>query len=174
VARQLWSPGSRIALPRIIFFVLLLTVAGTAALWRGAGVSGCIPEQFPDQWLEAQETAGGHTISRHIGKPDQWLISRLDNQPTIHAASSFTDLSDARLGIRAALTQHRAKINNWAANARRPKNQAWHYDGNGFLGRIAERPASLGSIKKTTDLKVVIKTDGKGGCTLLTAYPAPD
>jgi hypothetical protein len=174
VTRRLWSPGSRIALPRIIFFVLLLTAAGITALWRGAGVSGCIPEQFPNRWLEAQETAGGHTISQHIGKPDQWLISRLNNQPTISAASSFTDLSNARLGIRAALTQHRAKINNWVANARRAKNQAWHYDGNGFLGRVAERPTSLQSIKKTTRLKVVIKTDGKGECTLLTAYPTPD
>jgi hypothetical protein len=161
-------------LPRIIFFVLLLTVAGITALWRGEGVNGCIPKQFPDRWLEAQETAGGHTISRHIGKPDQWLIAHLDNQLTIPAASSFTDLSEARLGIRAALTQHRAKINNWVANARRPKTQAWSYDGNGFLGRIAERPASLRSIKQTTDLKVVMKTDGKGGCTLLTAYPTPD
>lgn len=159
---------------RMIFFIALLAIAGSVAVIRSSGEGGCVPASFPDKWLESQETAGGHTISRHVGKGEQWLVARLAKQPKIPAASGFTDLENARLGIRAALVEHRARINNWAASARRHKRRAWDYDGQFFIGHVVERGAALGGAEKSTDLKVVLEADGEGGCTLLTAYPTPE
>lgn len=161
---------------RVVFFVAALAVAGTVAVIRGTDDGGCVPTQFPDKWLESQESAGGHTITRHVGKADAWLRARLAEQPKIPAASSFTDLENARLGIRTALSMNRARINNWAANARQNKKRAWDYDGRYFFGRVVERGVGLGlgDAEKSTDLKVVLQADGKGGCTLLTAYPTPE
>lgn len=158
----------------MIFFVAILTVAGTVAVMRGSGEGGCVPTQFPSRWLESQEASGGHTISRHVGKADQWLVERLAEQPKIPAASSFTDLGNARLSIRAALANHRARINNWAASARQNKRRAWIYDGQYFIGRVVEREENTGVASESTDLKVVLEADGDGGCTLLTAYPVPE
>jgi hypothetical protein len=159
---------------RVIFFVALLALAGTVAVIRGSDAGGCVPAQFPDKWLESQESAGGHTISRHVGKADEWLADRLAEQRKIPAASSFTDLENARLGIRAALAAHRARINNWATNARQNKKRAWDYDGQYFIGRVLERGVGPDGAEKSTDLKVVLLADGAGGCTLLTAYPTPE
>jgi hypothetical protein len=169
--RRTWRPGSKVAVSRILFFVGILAVAGTIAVSRGSNEGGCVPKQFPDKWLEAQESAGGHTIARHVGKADQWLVERLAKQPKIHAASSFTDLENARLSIRAALSQHRSRINNWAASSRPKKRRTWDYDGQYFIGRVVERGIAPGPVAKSTDLKVVFEADGNGGCTLLTAYP---
>lgn len=172
--RHLWRPGSKVAFSRVIFFVAALSIAGTVAVFRGSGEGGCVPAQFPAKWLESQEAAGGHTISRHVGKADQWLVARLAEQPKIPAASSFTDLPKARLSIRAALAEHRARINNWAASAGQNKKRAWDYDGRYFIGRVIERGAGAGGPERSTDLKVVLQADGQGGCTLLTAYPTPE
>ena len=172
--RRTWRPGSKVAVSRVLFFVGILAVAGTIAVFRGSGEGGCVPKQFPDKWLEAQESAGGHTIARHVGKADQWLVERLAKQPKIPATSSFTDLENARLGIRAALSQHRSRINNWAASTRPNKRRTWDYDGQYFIGRVAERGNAPGSVARSTDLKVVFEADGNGGCTLLTAYPIPE
>ena len=172
--RRTWRPGSKVALSRVLFFVAVLAIAGTIAVVRGSGDGGCVPRQFPNKWLETQETAGGHTIARHVGKPEQWLLDRLAKQPKIPAASSFTDLEKARLGIRAALASHRARINNWAASTGRNKRRAWDYDGQYIIGQVIERGAAPGEISRSSDLKVVLQADGEGGCTLLTAYPTPE
>jgi hypothetical protein len=169
--RHTWRPGSQIALGRVIFFVGALAIAGTIAVLRDTDEGGCVPSQFPDKWLEAQERAGGHTLARHVDKDDAWLADRLANDPRILAASSFNSLADARLAIRAALTEHRARINNWANTTARNKRRAWGYDGSFFAGRVFERGDADGVPDRSTDLKVVLKADGKGGCTLLTAYP---
>lgn len=173
--RHTWRPGSKIAIGRAIFFVGVLAIAGAIAVLRDTDDGGgCVPAQFPDKWLEAQERAGGHTLARHVGKDDAWLTERLANDPRIPAASSFNSLADARLAIRAALTEHRARINNWATNAASNRRRAWDHDGSFFMGRVAERGDPDGVPDRSTDLKVVFKADGKGGCTLLTAYPIPE
>ena len=171
--RRTWRPGSKVAFSRVLFFVAALGLAGTVAVFRGADDDGCVPRQFPDKWLEIQETQGGHTIERHVGKTDQWLAQRLADQPKIPAASSFNDLKDARLGIRAALSLNRARINNWAASAGQNKRRAYDYDGQYFIGRVVERGNPPAPSEKSNDLKLVLEADGEGGCRLLTAYPTP-
>lgn len=169
--RQTWRPGSKVALGRVVFFVAMLALAGTIAVLRGTDEGGCVPATFPDKWLESQEAAGGHTLARHVGRDDDWLTGRLASDPRIPAASSFNTLADARLAIRAALSEHRARINNWANTTARNKRRAWDYDGSFFGARVAERGDPDGIPDRSTDLKVVLKADGQGGCTLLTAYP---
>jgi hypothetical protein len=169
--RHTWRPGSKVAIGRVIFFVGALAIAGTIAVLQDTDEGGCVPAEFPNKWLESQEAAGGHTIARHVGKDDAWLTERLARDPRIPAASSFSTLADARLAIRAALSSHRARINNWANTTARNKRRAWDYDGSFFVGQVAERGDADGVPDRSTDLKVVFKADGKGGCILLTAYP---
>ncbi len=172
--RRTWRPGSRVAAGRVVVFVGALAVAGTIGILRGFEDGGCVPASFPDRWLESQETLGGHTLARHVGKDDAWLTRRLADEPGIPTASSFSSMEDARLGIRAALSENRARINNWASNAGKDRRRFWNFDGSYFVGRVAERGGGGGTVERSTDLRVVLQADGAGGCLLLTAYPIPE
>ena len=41
--------------------------------------------------LAADESMGGHTLARHVGKTDSQLSDRLRREPQISAASTYTD-----------------------------------------------------------------------------------
>ena len=178
MARGPRARGTKVAARRVMFLVAALALTGAVASTGDAWAAACVPETFPDKWLESQEVGGGHTIARHVGKSDRWLVNRLASQSRIRAASSFSSLASARRGIRTALSRYRTTINAWAATAGSRARRAWVYDGATALGRVAARPSdaesSTNSITPTTDLKVVVMADGAGGCILLTAYPNPE
>ncbi len=54
-----------------------------------AGVARAIAIRRGAISLAAEEAAGGHTIARHVGRTEGQLRSRLAQQPTIPAASTF-------------------------------------------------------------------------------------
>jgi hypothetical protein len=171
-------PGLKRAAHVVMVLVAALALAGAVVTTGDAWAAACVPETFPDKWLESQEADGGHTIARHVGKSDGWLVNRLASQSRIGAASSFSSLVNARRGIRTALSRYRTAINAWAATAGSRARRAWVYDGATTLGRVAARPidaeSSINPVTPTTDLKVVVMADGTGGCILLTAYPNPE
>jgi Bacterial CdiA-CT RNAse A domain len=59
---------------------------------------------------------GGHTVRRHVGKDEAWLRQRLDDEPTIPAASSFKDMSSAHVLIQQVLQRHQHDIEAWLLN----------------------------------------------------------
>jgi hypothetical protein len=65
--------------------------------------------------LGADERAGGHTLSRHVGKSDAELAARLARERDISAASTYTDRTAAERTVGAALAQSKARIDGWLA-----------------------------------------------------------
>lgn len=68
--------------------------------------------EVPGGGLQAHEDAGGHTLERHVGKSEGWLIDRV-NRENISAASSFRDLDDAEHFISEALAENQDRIDAW-------------------------------------------------------------
>ena len=70
--------------------------------------------KVPGGGLEAHERAGGHTLERHVGKSEEWLINRV-NRDKISAASSFRDVNEAEHFLSQAIAEHQAEIDAWVA-----------------------------------------------------------
>ena len=148
---------------RLTVTVILLAIAGPAA-------AACIPAHFPPDWLQRQEAAGGHTITRHVGKSDAWLIHRLIDDPRIAQASSYADLATAQASIEAALIRHRKATDRWAARAPVNATRAWDDRAPNAIGRVASRPPGLDTIALADRLRVVIRKAAQS-CLLVTSYP---
>lgn len=56
---------------------------------------------------------GGHTIGRHVGKSKEDLLRRLELQPGIKGASTFTNLDTAERAITAAMRANAYRIKMW-------------------------------------------------------------
>ncbi|HIA13316.1 MAG TPA: WXG100 family type VII secretion target, partial [Nitrospirales bacterium] len=76
-----------------------------------------MPTAFPADWLQAQEAFGGHTVARHVGKTDEWLVNRLSKSSRISAASTYPNAETATTHIQAALTAKTAMLNQWVRDA---------------------------------------------------------
>lgn len=148
-----------------------LAVLAMQILLASAALAQCIPANFPVGWLQQQENAGGHTIARHVGKTDAQLVQRLQQNPNIAAASTYTDLATAEAFIQAGLTVQRVVINQWAANALAGARRADDFIGNNVVGRVAFRPPNLQNIVDSDEFRTVLQATGGGGCFLLTSYP---
>jgi hypothetical protein len=156
------------------FIAGALFLAGAASALGSTEPDRCVPSIFPAEWLEAQEASGGHTLAKHVGKNDEWLTNRLITETRIPAASSFTSVENARLAVRAALSANRDRINQWAKNAARNARRAWDHDGPEVIGHVLARGDNDGMADRSSDLRVVLRAYGEGGCLLLTAYPIPE
>lgn len=155
-----------------LFVPLLLTLSTSSCIEVGKSASTqCIPTNFPNNWLQQQEQAGGHTIERHVGKSDQQLMERLRREPRIRAASTYPNSETASTHLRAALRANAGKLNQWANSAANGQKQVVDYNANQVVGRVASRPPSSNNIKNTQKLRAVLVAKGGGNCFLLTSYP---
>ncbi len=64
-------------------------------------------------FLEQHENAGGHLISRHVGKTEQALKQRLRNEPRISGSSSFYNHAIAETTVSNAVRQNQPQISQW-------------------------------------------------------------
>src|SRR5258708_1628172 len=62
--------------------------------------------------LSRDEERGGHTLRKHVGRTDDELRQRLEREPDISAASTWTDRATAEETVAAALRAERRKIEN--------------------------------------------------------------
>jgi hypothetical protein len=136
-----------------------------------AGAS-CLPDAFPAHWLEEQERRGGHTLTLHVGRTDQQLLERLNQDRRLREESSFADLAAAETAIASTLQKNRGAIESWAAKAKPRQRHAWHGKAETILGRGAYRPTGAAHIADRSGLTAVIMKTADGGCTLFTAYPS--
>ena len=136
----------------------------------GPAFGQCVPAAFPADWLRNQERLGGHTIARHVGKTDKWLVKRLRNS-RISAASSYPNASVATTHIQAALTASAARLNRWARGAPAGATRAVDYGAKGAVGRTALRPPKLSNVVHSRQFRVVMRATTGGKCFLLTSYP---
>ena len=118
--------------------------------------------------LQRDEQLGGHTLRKHVGRSDEELRQRLEQEPHISAASTWTNADLAEQTVATALRDQAARIAQWQARGERRANLALHYDAGREIGRSLERGASQ-SVPCTRAV-IVLKASGDG-FYVLTTYP---
>lgn len=118
--------------------------------------------------LQRDEGLGGHTLRKHVGRSDEQLRERLEQEAHISAASTWTDREIAEQTVGAAIRDQTGRIAQWQQRGERRPNLALHYDAGRKIGRSLERGAS--QTVPCTAAVIVLKANGEG-FYVLTTYP---
>ncbi len=158
-------------------FVLAGVVIAVGLLSSRPALAACVPDNFPNNWLQNQENAGGHTIGRHVGKTNQWLVNRYNNNYHISGASTYATVLTATQHILAALAITQGGYNAWEPNAnigsRRAMTTNLGYTVGSGVHTPTARPADVGDVENFDRLITVVEKTAAGACRLLTSYPTP-
>ena len=121
--------------------------------------------------LAADETRGGHTLARHVGRTDDELRARLARETSISAASTYTDRATAERTVARTLARHADRVAAWVAREGNRLNLALTYRGptGETIGRTLQRGQR--SSAAATSAVVVLRWDGDRGHYVLTSYP---
>ncbi len=123
--------------------------------------------QFRD--LARDEQRGGHTLKRHVGKSDMELRTRLAAEPTISAASTYTDRKTAESAVAEALGASQPRVEQWLHRRGGHPNLVLDFDGRQPLGRSLRRNASTS--EPCSHALVVLKWMANDDFIVLTSYP---
>lgn len=99
----------------------------------------------------------GHTIQRHVGKSDSFLLSRLKDTPGLKSASTFYNQDVAESTISTALNQNKSQIDNWLRTGEKSSLEL-NYSGNKNIGRVAEK--STMKISNGKNATVILQREG--------------
>lgn len=121
--------------------------------------------------LAQDESAGGHTLRKHVGRTDDQLRERLRHERNISAASTWTDRETAEHAVGIAVEQNRDKIDRWLNRSEGHPNLVVDYDGDASLpiGRSLRRNA--GQPEPCAHATIVLKWAGANDYYVLTSYP---
>jgi hypothetical protein len=148
------------------FFSLFLALVVLA----GAGVAAQAVRN-----LSIDESLGGHTLARHVGKSDAELADRLRRERNISAASTYTDRATAERIVGAAMAGGGGKLASWLRRSGRRPNLVLHYaePSRRVIGRsLMRRDKRLVSCTRAI---VVLRWDHrKSRYYVLTSYPEAD
>jgi hypothetical protein len=124
--------------------------------------------------LSIDESMGGHTLARHVGKTDADLAERLRREPQISAASTYTDRAAAAHTVAAALDSSSGQLASWSKRQGRRPNLVLHYvSRDGPLGRSLARGAR-GAVPCRSAIVVLRWDDRRDRFYVLTSYPEAD
>ena len=118
--------------------------------------------------LSADESLGGHTLKRHVGRTDQQLQQRLNHDAHISAASTYSDQATAETVIAGALSRNQEKIARWMERSRHP-NLVLDYDDREPIGRTLHRGERQS--QPCSHAIIVLRWDPPNGYHVLTSYP---
>ena len=118
--------------------------------------------------LQRDETRGGHTLDRHVGKSETELRERLRNE-SISADSTYTDRITAEMAVAAAVRENRRRIDNWLHRPGGHSNLVLDYDSSTPLGR-SMRLSDAQSFS-CSHAVVVLKWINPQNYYVLTSYP---
>lgn len=120
--------------------------------------------------LSQDESAGGHTLHKHVGRSDEELSQRLRHERNISAASTWNDRDSAEFAVGAAVAQQSVKISRWLERNNHP-NLVLDYDGDPShpFGRTLRRGED--HAEPCAHAVIVLKWDGGNSYHVLTAYP---
>jgi hypothetical protein len=122
--------------------------------------------------LSVDESMGGHTLARHVGKTDAELAQRLRREPQISSASTYTDRATAERAVGAALAFSSGKVAGWQNRSGRRPNLVLHYGDRSRqpLGRSLVRGQE--AAVPCDRVLVVLRWDERSGrFYVLTSYP---
>jgi Bacterial CdiA-CT RNAse A domain len=140
--------------------------SATSSVHAGPRGSGLLAAGRYD--LQRDEQLGGHTLRKHVGRSDEELRERLEQNTHISAASTWTNTDLAEQTVAAALRDQAARIAQWQARGERRANLALHYNAGREIGRSLERGASQ-TVPCTAAVIVLRANDD--GFYVLTTYP---
>ena len=80
-------------------------------------IGGPGDSRYPIHVQLSEHEADGHTIARHVGKTDDYLIERLQKKQRLNTVSTFSSLSMAEASVNAVLNLQRDQVAAW-----------WHSD----------------------------------------------
>jgi toxin YxiD len=120
--------------------------------------------------LERDESLGGHTLKKHVGRTDQELLERLDRERNISASSTWTSRELAEEAVGEAL-EHNSKLDRWRDRDGRKPNLVLDYHGSPAhpVGRCIQRGST--EAVPAYDALVVLKAYGEHDFYVLTTYP---
>ena len=118
--------------------------------------------------LSADEKFGGHTLRRHVGRTPLQLAERLQSEPNIPAASSYTDRATAEAAVAQAIAQSQPRITRWLNSPGGHPNLVLDYNAAHPIGSFIRRGAS--APEDCAHSIVVLKWAG-GDYFILTSYP---
>lgn len=118
--------------------------------------------------LSADESAGGHTLARHVGRSDADLRARLKAEPDISAASTYTDRATAERVVAEVLEKKQSEVEKWAARQGDRSNLVLRFDIGETIGRSIEQGKS--SATEVQNALVVLRWTGSRWY-VLTSYP---
>lgn len=120
--------------------------------------------------LSADESKGGHTLKKHVGRTDGDLRERLRRETNISAASTYTDRRAAEDFIGECLAENQGRVMQWTNGERHPNlvldcigDPAWP------IGRSISRGGS--QVEPCSNATLVLKFDPPQDYYVLTSYP---
>jgi hypothetical protein len=115
------------------------------------------------------ERHGGHTLERHVGRTDAELRERLQHEPNISAASTYTDRTTAERTIAAAIAQNSEKMSRWQERGPRRPNLVLDYTNpTDPVGRVM---FSRAMVSIPCDHAIVVLRAEGDDYYVLTSYP---
>ncbi len=137
---------------------------------RPAAAASSKPEAGHRYDLGRDESRGGHTLDKHVGRSDDELRERLEREPNISAASTWTNREIAEEAVGETL-EHNAKLERWLQRDGRKPNLVLDYHGEGrsAIGRCIRQGETV--VQPAYDAVVVLKAARDGGFYVLTTYP---
>ena len=122
--------------------------------------------------LSIDESMGGHTLAKHVGRTDAELRTRLRQERDISSASSYSDRATAERVVDQALKSGGRKLDAWRARGGRRPNLVLSYtDRSGDpIGRSISRGQST-VVSCARALVVLAWDDRREREFVLTSYP---
>ena len=121
--------------------------------------------------LSQDEAAGGHILRKHVGQTDEQLRERLEREPRITGASTYTDRQAAEQAVGAAIAASQDRIQRWLGRPGGHPNLVLDYDSDAPIGRTMNRNRGESQSRPCAHALVVLKYSGPGQYYVLTSYP---
>ena len=118
--------------------------------------------------LSRDEAAGGHVLRKHVGRTDDELRDRLEREPHIAAASTYTDRATAEHAIGAAIAESQNRVQSWLNRSGARPNLVLDYDASQPIGRTINRGEKQ---PRPCSKAVVVLKYAVAGYYVLTSYP---
>ncbi|MFI5113534.1 MAG: RNase A-like domain-containing protein [Terriglobales bacterium] len=119
--------------------------------------------------LSQDEAAGGHVLRKHVGRTDDELRQRLEQEPNISGASTYTDRPTAERAVGDALGKSNDRIQRWLSRSGGHPNLVLDYDSDQPIGRTINRGDRQS--RPCSHALVVLRYDPPDRYHVLTSYP---
>jgi hypothetical protein len=140
----------------------------TASSSAGTRVEGRAPDAAGRD-LSQDEAAGGHILRKHVEQTDDELRERMQREPRITGASTYTDRATAEHAVGAAIAESQDRIQRWLSRPGGHPNLVLDYDSAVPVGRTINRGED--HAHPCAHALVVLKYSGPNNYYVLTSYP---